>query len=171
MLRQLKTRPGLLLGMLLVMAVARQNLAFTIYGPLETWQTTALSYGTRFWDSPTIVTLNQAPTVPGNVPYTEPGGPKNFGEGSRLNIPTLTYTYDATFLNYYGTEGVAAIDQAFAILNKLPTATGANLASFIQQGNEQINYTARALEHAGPQVHRAADNDPVHGPAGRNPCL
>jgi hypothetical protein len=145
MLRQLKTRPGLLLVMVLVMAMARQDSAFTIYGPYEPWQTTALSYVTRFWYSPTVANLNSAPAVPGNVPYNEPGGPKNFGEGSRLNVPTLTYAYDYTFLDYYGPEGVKAIDEAFAILNKLPTASGANLALFIQQGNQQINYTARAL--------------------------
>src|ERR1039458_2653009 len=143
MLRHLKTWSAVLL----VAALVQQAGAFTIFGPLESWQLPALSYGTRFWYSPQISTFNQPPSVPGNVPYTEPGGPKNFGAGSRLNVPIITYGFDYTFLDYYGTQGVKAVDAAFAVLNKLPpvSSASANLTEFIQQGNQQINYTARAL--------------------------
>ena len=52
---------------------------------------------------------------------TELGGTKNFSEGSRLNIPIITYAYDYTFLNYFGAKGVAAVDSAFAVMNGLPS--------------------------------------------------
>ena len=73
------------------------------------------------------------------------GGPKNFNEGSRINTPIITYGYDISFISYFGAKGVAAIDSAMATLNALPAASSANLASFIMQGNQQINYTAQAL--------------------------
>ncbi len=143
MLRNLRTLSGLFLGM----AVAPQAWAFTIWGPLETFQTAGLSYGTRYYYSPNVSGLNQDLSVPGNVPYVEQGGPKNYGEGSRLNSAIITYGYDYTFLNFYGTEGVKAVDAAFAILNRLPTVSGASadLSEFVTEGNQQINYTARAL--------------------------
>ena len=79
--------------------------------------------------------------------YTEPGGTKNFQEASRLNVAVITYGCDYTFLSYFGEDGAKAVDAAFAILNKLPAASKAtpNLTEFITDGNEQINYTARAL--------------------------
>ncbi|MGA2540610.1 MAG: hypothetical protein ABSG78_03490 [Verrucomicrobiota bacterium] len=143
MLRHLK----ILSGVLLVAAAVEQAGAFTIWGPLETFQTAALCYGTRYWYSPGFV-LGAQPTVPGGVSYIEQGGPKNFGEGSRLNVPTITYAYDYNFLKYFGVDGVKAVDAAFAILNRLPAVSkaSADLTEFIQQGNQQVNYTARALE-------------------------
>ena len=121
--------------------------AFTIFGPLETWQTAALSYGTRYWYSPNVATYQVPPSVPGNVPYTEPGGSKIFGAGSRMNVPIITYGFDYTFLDYYGIAGMKAVDAAFDVLNKLPQVSkaSADLSEFITEGNQQINYTARAL--------------------------
>jgi hypothetical protein len=132
---------------MLVMAAVQQDWAFSLYGELETWETAALSYGTRYFYSPVPSAYNEPPATPGNVPYTEPGGTKNIQQGSRLNIGVTTYAYDYTFLDYYGEEGVKAVDAAFAILNRLPAASSAsaNLTEFITDGNQQINYTARAL--------------------------
>ncbi len=143
MLRHCKT----FIALALVTAAVQLASAFTIFGPLETWQTAALSYGTRYWYSPNIATYQVPPSVPGNVPYTEPGGPKNFGAGSRMNVPIITYGFDYTFIDYYGTAGIKAVDAAFAILNKLPAVSraSADLTEFVTQGNQQINYTARAL--------------------------
>src|ERR1017187_4629272 len=113
MLRHLKT----LLGLTLVMTVVQKDSAFSFYGPVETWQTAAISYTTRFWYGPTFSTSNQVLRLPGNVGYTEPAGwgPKNFGQASRLNVGTLTYAYDPSFIAYYGPEGIKAVDAAFAI--------------------------------------------------------
>src|SRR6516225_2301768 len=42
------------------------------------------------------------------------GTPKNLGEEYRRNTPVLYYSCDANFLDYFGSNGVVAIDQAFA---------------------------------------------------------
>jgi len=109
----------------------QQASAFSIFGPLEAFQTPTLDYGNRYY-----------------YHDGELGGPKNFGEGSRLNVPIVTYGYDSTFLEYFGTKGVAAIDGAIAIMNRLPVASQANLSGFLTQGNEVVNYTAGALNLA-----------------------
>lgn len=129
--------------------------AFSLWGPLETWQTQDLDYGIRYLpfiplaDSSIFNVLGPgdlggADTIVG-ANYTELGGTKDLGDGARQNTPVITYAYDSTFLNFFGTEGVAAVDSAFAILNGLPTASSANLTTFLTQGNQQINYTAQAL--------------------------
>ena len=50
-------------------------------------------------------------------------GPRNVGEAYRINTPVIYYTYDASFYGYFGTNGEAAIDQAFLILNNTFTYT------------------------------------------------
>src|SRR5476649_73125 len=45
--------------------------------------------------------------------------PKDYGSGYRRNIPTLYYAYNASFLNYFGSNGPVSIDAAFAILNNV----------------------------------------------------
>lgn len=51
------------------------------------------------------------------------GGPMFPFEAYRWNIPVITYAYDFTFLRYFGTNGVAAVEEAIAILNALPPAS------------------------------------------------
>lgn len=46
-------------------------------------------------------------------------GPKAIGEEYRRNIPVLYYSYDQNFIEYFGSNGMAAIDSAIAILNGL----------------------------------------------------
>src|SRR6185295_9453232 len=79
---------------------ARQAFSFSLLGPFETWQTGAIGYNPL-----------------GN---TDIGAPKNLGEEYRWNLPVITYGFDNSFLNYFGSNGVAAIDAAFSILNSLP---------------------------------------------------
>lgn len=50
------------------------------------------------------------------------GGPMNLGEAYRFNIPVLTYAYDASFLRFFGANGVAAIESAMKVLNDIPAA-------------------------------------------------
>jgi hypothetical protein len=121
------------LGLALVCAAIQSASAFSVFGPAETWQTPTLDYVTRYYYP-----------FPG-VGDTELGGPKNYNEGSRINTPIITYGYDVSFISYFGAKGIAAVDSAMATLNALPAASSANLASFIMQGNQQINYTAQAL--------------------------
>jgi hypothetical protein len=51
------------------------------------------------------------------------GGPMLPFEGYRWNVPVLTYAFDFTFLQYFGPQGVRAVEEAFAILNALPPAS------------------------------------------------
>ena len=47
----------------------------------------------------------------------------NLGEEYRWNSPVLTYSYDESFLNYFGSNGVVAVEKAFDILNSIPPAS------------------------------------------------
>lgn len=127
-MRRLLTR--LVVATLGIVAVQQAG-AFTTTGPLGelSWQTTALDYGTRFYYGNDI----------------ELGGPRQFGEASRLNVPIITYGFDYTFLNYFGSQGVTAVTAAMNEMNSLPAASSANLKRFITQDNQAINYTAEAL--------------------------
>lgn len=125
MFRILQRLSGVILGLL----AWNHALAFTTFGPLEGWQTITLDYGTRYYYGNDI----------------ELGGTKNFDEGSRLNVPIITYAYDYTFLSYFGAEGVKAVDAAMNAMNAMPAANKIKLSKFLTQGNQAINYTAQAL--------------------------
>lgn len=98
--------------------------AFSLLGEFDDWQTTELGFRDE-----------------------ELGGSKDLGEEFRINIPTLTYGFDSTFLDYFGAAGVKAIDQAFAIMNKLPRASkmSPDLSEFLLQDAQIPNETARTL--------------------------
>jgi hypothetical protein len=125
---------------------------FSLWGPAESWQTQDLDYGIRYLPSLPLpdltLTLEGGGQGPGSLfaVNTELGGTKNIGEGSRLNVPIITYGFDTTFLTYFGAQGVAAVDSAFAVLNGLPAASSAKLTQFITQGNQQVNYSAEAMK-------------------------
>ncbi len=68
---------------------------FSLLGPYAPWMTTNLSYH-----------------QPGDI-----GGPMDLHEGYRWNLPTLTYGFDQSFLDYFGQDGVAAVEEAIQILN------------------------------------------------------
>jgi hypothetical protein len=58
------------------------------------------------------------------------GGPMNLNEEYRWNIPTITYGFDKSFLDYFGSNGVAAVESAIQILNDLPTASDIALSNY-----------------------------------------
>jgi hypothetical protein len=124
--------------LVLALTAAQHAGAFTLWGPLEAWQTADLDYGVRFY--------YQNVDVSTRLGFQENGGPKNFGEGSRLTTSTLTYGFDNTFLEYFGVDGEKAVEAAMSILNALPSASSANLSKFLTDGNQQFNYTAQALQ-------------------------
>src|SRR5882762_5302188 len=71
---------------------------FSLLGPInEGFQTGDLDYA-----------------VPGDV-----GAPKNLGEEYRVTTPVLYYAFDEAFLDYFGSNGVHAVEQALAVLNNL----------------------------------------------------
>ena len=71
---------------------------FSLLGPYRPWMTESLSY-----------------RQPGDI-----GGPMTPLALYRWNLPTITYGFDQSFLDYFGEEGVRAVEDAFAILNALP---------------------------------------------------
>ena len=105
---------------------AQSIFGFALLGPLsvDTWQVPAIGY-----------------FLPGDL-----GGPKNLGEGYRYNTRTLYYSYDANFLDYFGSNGVAAVDQAFAVFNSLSnfSSYSSNLSEW-PLSTTRINYSAQAL--------------------------
>ena len=81
--------------------------------------------------------------LPGDV-----GGPMNLGEEYRWNVPALTYAIeggasDESFLDYFGSNGVWAVDQAISILNNLPPASQINLDDY-PETVVNMNYTAQS---------------------------
>src|SRR4051812_9593361 len=86
-------------AVLLILVASRPGLAFSLIGPFEAWQVAGIGYNPNGQDI---------------------AAPKNLGEEYRWNVPVITYGFDAAFINYFGTNGMAAVDDAFAILNSLP---------------------------------------------------
>jgi hypothetical protein len=95
--------------------------AFSLIGPLK--DTDNPSFNNQGIDDP----WQGAPYggKPGGIGYGlggDIGGPMLPSEAYRWNVPVLTYAYDLTFLQYFGTNGVNAVEEAIAILNALPPA-------------------------------------------------
>ncbi len=81
--------------------------------------------------------------------------PKNLGEEYRRNTPVMFYTYDQNFADYFGSSGIAAVDDAFTLLNTTFTNSAqgpvrgldgysAALSEFPLE-SRHINYQAQAL--------------------------
>jgi len=81
----------------LVSAVAVRG--FSLLGPLEDWQVERVGYG---------------PTL-GDI-----GGPKNPQGFYRINVPVLTYAYDPSFIQYFGTNAIASLETMMQFMNNLP---------------------------------------------------
>ncbi len=115
----------------------RGALGFSLLGPYETWQVDVIGYHE----------LGGAPSGFGNINGdADVGAPKNLTQGYRYNIPTLFYTCDSTFQSYFGSNGVAAIDAAFAVMNALTNVSSysSNLSEF-PLSSTGFNYTGEAL--------------------------
>lgn len=69
------------------------------------------------------------------------GGPMKLNEEYRWNVPVLTYGFDSSFLDYFGSNGVAAVEEAFQILNDLPAASEVVLADY-PRVSRRINWAA-----------------------------
>ena len=74
------------------------------------------------------------------------GGPKNLGEEYRWNTPYIYYAFDQNFLDYFGSNGVFAIEQGIGILNALTnfTSYSRELTEFPLE-SQRINNRAQAL--------------------------
>jgi hypothetical protein len=87
-----------LLGLMVWLACAGTSQGFSLLGPIQDWQVEAIGYD-----------------LDGDI-----GGPVRPNEGYRWNLPVITYAVDQSFVNYFGIEGIRAIDQAMKVFNDLP---------------------------------------------------
>jgi hypothetical protein len=74
------------------------------------------------------------------------GAPKNIGEEYRWTTPILYYAFDQSFWDYFGTNGITAIEQAIAILNSLNDVSSysAQLSEFPLDA-QRVNYKAQTF--------------------------
>jgi hypothetical protein len=79
--------------------------------------------------------------LPGDV-----GTPRNLGEEYRWNTPDLYYAFDQNFLDYFGSNGVVAVEQAISILNHLTNFSNLSpeLSEYPLEATAE-NYRAGAL--------------------------
>lgn len=86
-----------------------------------------------------------------DIAYNVPGldelsAPKNIAQEYRRNTPVMYYAPDANFLNFFGAQGVTALDNAFAIFNSVTNVNSysTNLLEFPFSA-ERVNQRAQAL--------------------------
>lgn len=74
------------------------------------------------------------------------GAPKNVAEEYRRVIPTLYWSVDQSFLDYFGTKGLSSVEGAFRILNALTNVSSYSLdLTEFPLESKNINYRAQAL--------------------------
>jgi hypothetical protein len=113
------------IALALFLAAAPSVFGFALVGPYEDWQVNNNGY-----------------QLVGDY-----GGPKDISDQYRWNIPVIYYTYDPTFLTFFGTNGEAVIDQSFAVFNNLKNLSSysSNLTEF-PQNVSRANETAAQLD-------------------------
>lgn len=82
--------------------------AFALLGPFQPWM------------QPT-----NGLAEPGDI-----GGPMPIGSGYRWNVPVVTYGFDKSFLDFFGTNGEAAVESAIQVINNLPPASQMDLTNY-----------------------------------------
>lgn len=75
-----------------------------------------------------------------------PIAPKNLAEEYRRVTPVIYYTFDQSFIDYFGTNGIDAVDKAFAVFNGLDNVSSysPSLLEFPMEA-QRVNYQASAL--------------------------
>lgn len=103
--------------------------AFSLLGPFDTWQTSALGYDPQ-------------------ADQGDLGGPKNLGEEWRWNIPEIRYAFDESFINFFGTNGMNAVESAVALYNREMVNLGAMTDAQLRakpMHTRRLHQTAQAL--------------------------
>lgn len=98
----------ILIGILTLPIFVQNARAFALLGPFADWMTETNGY----------------------FPFFDIGGPMDIGEGYRWNVPVVTYAFDPSFVDAFGTNGEAAVESAIAILNNLPPASQLDPSNF-----------------------------------------
>jgi hypothetical protein len=103
--------------------------AFALLGPYEAWMTPSNCFR---------LPVTPIDDLPGDI-----GGPMCISNGYRWNVPVVTYGFDQSFMDFFGTNGVAAVEGAIQILNDLPSASSTELTNY-PNDSQLINYAAQA---------------------------
>jgi hypothetical protein len=127
--------------------------AFSMLGPDATYSPPPQG---DLWQ---VVDIGYSPpnaNVPPFIDDTAGFGPKNQGEGYRLNSPVMYYAFDPSFSDYFGSNGEYAVQQAFDTLNYAftnnPTGTNNGIdgySAYLSEfplNSESENYTAASLQ-------------------------
>lgn len=114
-------RVSVWLGAVCLLVSTVHTQAFALLGPVQPWM--QASNGVIF---------------PGDI-----GGPMDISNGYRWNVPMVTYGFDKSFLDYFGTNGVAAVQGAIKVLNDLPPASSLVLTNY-PLNSAQINSSTQA---------------------------
>jgi hypothetical protein len=116
--------------LVLLMCGFQSAFGFALLGPINE--------GYQMGGSPNEIDYN----VPGDI-----GAPKNIGEEYRWNTPILYYAFDQSFWDYFGTNGITAIEQAISILNSLNDVSSysADLSEFPLEA-QRVNFKAQSLQ-------------------------
>ncbi|MEY2408062.1 MAG: hypothetical protein QOF48_732 [Verrucomicrobiota bacterium] len=105
--------------------------AFSLLGQFKNWQITPWGY-----------------RLPGDI-----GGPMTLSEGFRWNVPVIYYSFDPSFVAYFGSNGMAAVDQAMKIFNDLPKFSEiTNDDSSLYIGGEVVPTDSRGPQNFGLNV-------------------
>lgn len=74
------------------------------------------------------------------------GGVMLPSQGFRWNVPTIYYAFDRSFVEYFGTNGIAAVEGAVKMLNDLPamSSLSADLHEF-PLNTRQLHYGASSM--------------------------
>ncbi len=121
---QLKTGLCLAAMCLAIGLSAPDARAFSLLGPFEPWMTTTNGFN---------------PSDEADI-----GGPMCISNEYRWNVPVVTYGFDQSFLDYFGTNGVAAVESAIQVLNDLPPASQIVLTNY-PLDSRNTDYYAQSL--------------------------
>lgn len=128
------------LSVILLAASLQAGWGFALLGPSgnggDSWQTATIGYDLAYTES----LLPGGPVFLGDI-----GGPKNIGEFYRRNAPVVYYAYNASFLGFFGSNGVVAADNAYGMMNSLTNVSSysSDLSEF-PLTSEHFNYFAQA---------------------------
>lgn len=112
---------AVVLGVAIVTGSTVNADAFALLGPVQPW-----------------MQASNGVLLPSDI-----GGPMPIGSGYRWNVPVLTYGFDQSFLDFFGTNGVAAVESAIQIVNNLPPASQIVVQSYPIASLHE-NFTAQA---------------------------
>lgn len=111
-----------------------QTQAFSLIGAADASQISDIGY---FVNGDGVRTYDQQGDL---------GAPRNIGGEYRWSSPVITFGFDATFLDYFGTNGVRAIQSAFQIFNDLkPASQMTPLLGEFPLRTSGVNFAAQRL--------------------------